>query len=71
MIQILRQYSRPVPSWAQDPESNEYLLWCKLVLQLEDDEFTVVYKPECVVGVGEDGELILRAMREEGIWQVK
>ena len=70
-IQIIRQYGRPVPQWAQDPESDEHLLWCKMVLQLEDDEFTVVHKPECIVGVGEDGQLMLEARREEGVWQVK
>ena len=72
MIKVIRQYGRSVPSWAQDPESDEYLLWCKLVLQIEDDEFTVVHKPECVIGVGENGQLVLRAKQEEdGIWQVK
>ena len=70
-IQIIRQYGRPVPDWAQDPNSDEYILWCKLVLQIEDDEFSVVHKPECIVGVGQDGQLILRTVEEEGVWQVK
>lgn len=69
---ILRQYGRDVPEWAQEYDSDEYILWCKMVFGIHDDECTVVHKHDSILGVTPDGILIVGAERGgDGIWRVQ
>ncbi len=71
-IQIIRDMGRNVPKDCQDPESEEYYHWLADVFE------EVLNKRKDLVGnnhqmaiAREEKILIINAVREEGIWQVK
>lgn len=70
-IQVLRQCGRPVPKWAQDPESDEYILWLRGLYGLKDDEFSCLHLEEHIGGYDPKGNLILDMQNYNGVWRQK
>lgn len=68
-IQVLRQCGRPVPDWAQDPESDEYILWLRGLYGPKDDEFSRLHLEEHIGGYDLDGNLIVDMQNYDGVWR--